>query len=371
MAQINKENIDLLCSRYENFSKSARYRYDEDFYVENNNGIIELSYNENPLGPGILAQNAIVRLAKYAHLYPPIDYTLLAEKIVQKQDLLPENVFIAPGAVSVIYHAVAQFTNEGDEVIFSKSSMPWYHWSVVASKAVDVQAPLLPDMNHDLERIADSINNRTKVIILSNPHNPTGLYIDEDRLSEFFKRIPDNVLLIIDQAYYEYQTKQETILKNLIATRNNLLLLRTFSKIHGLAGLRIGYGMSNPELIKALKAKWLGTMPPVSSIGTFAAIHALDDAGHIEKSYQFNLQAKQKIKNLADEYEIETLNSEANFITIKVMDSLGKEPLFKNEGIRLTTGAFFGYNEWMRMSFCKDISILKSKLDNIFLSLKS
>jgi histidinol-phosphate aminotransferase len=248
--------------------------------------------------------------------------------------------------------------------------MPWYYWSVIANKAVDVQIPLSPDMNHDLERIIESINAKTKVIILSNPHNPTGLYINENTLLDFFKQIPENVLLIIDQAYYEYQTMQETILKELIPSRNNLLLVRTFSKIHGLAGLRIGYGMSNSNIIKALKAKWLGTMPTVSSIGTFAAIHALDDIEHQQKSHQFNLQAKQTVKNLANEHGIEVLDSEANFITIKIMDSLRKESLFTNEGIRLTTGAFFGYNEWMRMSFNNDIDLLQLKLKQIFSNLK-
>jgi histidinol-phosphate aminotransferase len=188
-------------------------------------------------------------------------------------------------------------------------------------------------------------------------------------LSDFFRQIPEDVLLIIDQAYYEYQTKQETILKDLILSKNNLLLVRTFSKIHGLAGLRIGYGISNPEVIKALKAKWLGMLPPVSSIGTFAAIHALEDVEHLQKSYLFNLQAKQMVKNLANEYGIEALESEANFITIKVMDSLGKEPLFINEGIRLTTGAFFGYNEWIRMSFNNDLDLLNHKLQKIFKNL--
>ena len=369
MGQINQKDCDLLNSRYENFIKSARYRYDEDFYAEHNNGIIELSYNENPLGVGMLAQNAIIYHAKYANLYPPIDYTLLSEKIAYKQGILPENVFIGAGAVSVIYHAIAQFSDEGDQVIFSKSSTPWYYWGVIANKAQDVQVPLLPDMNHDLEGILDSINNKTKVIILSNPHNPTGLYIDESRLLDFFQRIPDNILLIIDQAYYEYQTQQESILRELILSKNNLLLVRTFSKIHGLAGLRIGYGMSNVEVIKALKAKWLGTMPTVSSIGTFAAIHALDDMEHIEKSFQFNLQAKQMVKSLADEYGIETLDSEANFITIKVMDSLEKEHLFIQENIRLTTGAFFGYNEWMRMSFSNDLELLQLKLKQVFSNL--
>jgi len=106
-------------------------------------------------------------------------------------------------------------------------------------------------------------------------------------------------------------------------------------------------------------------MPTVSSIGTFAAIHALDDTEHIEKSYQFNLQAKRMVKDLAGEYGIEALNSEANFITIKVMDSLAVEPLFTKENIRLTTGAFFGYNEWIRMSFSPQLEELMINLNII------
>lgn len=366
MSKVNTKDCNLLCSYYESFCNSAQYRSNEDFYSDDNNGIVELSYNENPLGAGELAQMAISHHVKYAHLYPPIDYRVLLEKIAVKQELSVDNIFISAGAVSVIYHAIAQFANDGDNVIFSKSSMPWYNWSVVANNNISIQVPLLEDMNHDLEGIIRAVNDKTKVIILSNPHNPTGLYIDEGVLLNFYKRLPKHVLLIIDQAYYEYQSNQEEILKKMLPSSQNLLLVRTFSKIHGLAGLRIGYGMGAPEIVRALKAKWLGTMPTVSSISTFAAYHALDDIVHKERSYTFNLKAKAVVMRVADEFNVKYLNSEANFITIKVDDSLVRSQLFRNEGIRLTTGAFFGYNEWLRMSFNKDLTELENKLRTIF-----
>ena len=110
----------------------------------------------------------------------------------------------------------------------------------------------------------------------------------------------------------------------------------------------------------------VGNVPTVSSVGTFAAIHALDDMEHIEKSYQFNLKAIKMVKDLANENEIETLDTEANFITIKVKDFLLAERLFTKENIRLTTGNFFGYNELIRMSFCIDLDLLQDKLMFIF-----
>jgi len=108
--------------------------------------------------------------------------------------------------------------------------MPWYRWSVLGNTSIPIEVPLLPDMNHDLDAILKAINNRTKVIIISNPHNPTGLYLNEQEIYNFFKRIPSNILLIVDQAYYEYQSTQESILINQLGNAPNLMLTRTFQR---------------------------------------------------------------------------------------------------------------------------------------------
>jgi histidinol-phosphate aminotransferase len=364
MSTINETNVNLLISHYEKFCQSVEYRRNEEFYSKEN-PIIELSYNENPLGPGQLAINAIKYHSEFAHLYPPIDYHVLIERLATQLNLSNKNVLISAGSVAAIHLAVFQFAGDGDQVIYSKSSMPWYRWCAVGNNSVPVEVPLLPDMNHDLESILKSINNRTKVIILSNPHNPTGLYIAENRLLDFYKRIPENVLLIFDQAYYEYQSIQETLLIELVNEVPNLMLTRTFSKIHGLAGLRVGYALSNERNISALKAKWLGSMPTISTLSAFAALHALDDIEHIMKSFAFNNQVKNEIINLANEQNIQYLKSEANFITLNVIDSVKYESLFINEGIRFTPGYFYGYNEWARLSLAKEFDNLIKRLQRI------
>ncbi|MBI4645165.1 MAG: aminotransferase class I/II-fold pyridoxal phosphate-dependent enzyme [Bacteroidia bacterium] len=210
MSKITAKNINTLINAYQNFCDSVKYRSHEDFYTKDNK-IIELSYNENPLGPGEKARTAIKYYSQYAHLYPPIDYSILINKLSENLSLLPDNLIISAGSVAAIYLAVFQHANKGDKIIISKSSMPWYKWSILANNSIPVEVPLLPDMNHDLESILKSINNKTKIIILSNPHNPTGLYINEEMFLDFFKKIPENVLLILDQAYYEYQNNQEKI----------------------------------------------------------------------------------------------------------------------------------------------------------------
>jgi histidinol-phosphate aminotransferase len=364
MSKIDDDHISSLVAHYNKFCNSVEYRREESFY-SNDNKIIELSYNENPLGPGNLAIEAIKYHAEYAHLYPPIDYHVLIEKLSQKLNLKKENIVISAGSVAAIYLAVFQYANDGDEVIFSKSSMPWYKWSIIGNKSIPIEVPLLPDMNHDLEGILKSINDKTKVIILSNPHNPTGLYISESQLLDFYMQIPKNILLIVDQAYYEYQTTREILLIDLINKVPNLMLTRTFSKIHGLAGLRVGYGLANEKITASLKAKWLGSMPTISSISSFAALHALDDMDHLENSRNFNFQIKNELMSLADEYNIQFLKSEANFITLNIKDSLKNETLFVDEGIRFTPGYFYGYNEWGRFSFSNE-SLVIHKYSNIF-----
>ena len=145
---------------------------------------------------------------------------------------------------------------------------------------------------------------------------------------------------------------QETILINEVNNRPNLILTRTFSKIYGLAGLRVGYAIANPEIIKGMKAKWLGSMPTIPSVSSFAAIHALDDIDHLRESKKFNVITKDEIYQIALEQEIQILKSEANFVLIKVGDSVKAEKLLHENGFRLTAGYFFGYPEWLRMSFC-------------------
>jgi len=370
MSIILPKKVDELHNTYTKFCDAVKFREVEGFYV-NNPSVYELSYNENPLGPGKKAREVIRRHADFAHRYPPLGYSVLINELANRLELKPENFLISAGSVAAIYLAVFQFTNPGDKVIFSKSSLPWYKWSTIGNNSLPVEVPLMNDMNHDLEAILNSVDKNTKVIIISNPHNPTGLYINESDLRTFYSKLPEYVLLIIDQAYYEYQSNQEKILIDMINDVPNLMLTRTFSKIHGLAGLRVGYGMANPKIIKALKAKWLGSMPTITSISTYAAYQALSDEEHINKSISFNEDMKQSIYKIAEKHEIRLLKSEANFILLNILDSVVNEKYFKEKNIAFTAGYFFGYPEWARISFDKRKEELLSLLDKTFEEIRS
>ncbi len=369
MSTIDKSVIEELMAKYSSFGESAKYRRYEDFYTPDYNGIMELSYNENPLGAGDLAKQAIRYHSEYSHLYPPICYYALTEKLASKLNIKQENVIVSSGSVAAIQLAIYQYSERNDEIIYSKSSMPWYKWSVLGNCSIPVEVPLLPDMNHDLEGMLKAISSKTRLIIISNPHNPTSLYINENTLLEFINKVPENVLILIDQAYHEYTKLQENVLMEEINNRPNLILTRTFSKIHGLGGLRVGYGISNSEIIKGMKAKWLGSMPTIPSVSSFAAFHALDDIAHLEKSKQFNSRIKAEVYNLSQQHNIPILHSEANFVLIKVGDSYKAEKTFQDYGFRLTAGYFFGYAEWVRMSFHNDLLSFLAKLERIFKTL--
>lgn len=365
MSILPKEKISFLNDIYFKLCNGITFRECEDFYIECPD-VFELSYNENPLGSGTLARESIIRHANFGHRYPPLGYSVLINELAKRLNCLPGNIIISAGSVAAIYLAVFQFADPEDKVIFSKSSMPWYKWITIGNNSIPIEVPLRTDMNHDLTTIRENIDDKTKVIIISNPHNPTGLYINESDLKAFHKELPEDILLIVDQAYYEYQEHQENILIDMINDVPNLLLTRTFSKIHGLAGLRVGYGIANSQIIEALKAKWLGSMPTISSISTYAAYHALFDEEHVAKSRKFNDKIKQSIYALCQKYRIEYIISEANFILINVLDSVKNEKLFKKNGMALTAGYFFGYPEWARISFDKRKEEFLNKLEKTF-----
>jgi histidinol-phosphate aminotransferase len=365
MSVLRPEIVAELNDSYTRFVESVRFREGEDFY-RHDFPVLELSYNENPLGPGKLAQDVLRRHVEFAHRYPPLGYTILIDELARRLALGAENVVVTAGSVTAIYLAVSQWADPGDEVVFSKSSIPWYRWSTLANKSVPVPVPLKNDMGHDLGGLAARVNDRTKVVIISNPHNPTGQYLPEEELRAFHARLPENVLLIVDQAYYEYQTRQEDVLLRLVTQVPNLMLTRTFSKIHGLAGLRVGYGIANADVIKGIRAHWLAFMPAIASVSAYAAQHALLDEGHLKESIRFNKCVKEAMYRLTASAGLMCLESEANFVAVNIKDSRVNEELFHQNGLAFTPGYFFGYPEWARISFDRREDEMLAKLSRTF-----
>lgn len=366
MTILSPDTIRKLCGDYSGFVDAVRFREGEEFY-SHDFPVLELSYNENPLGPGKLARETIRRHVEFAHRYPPLGYSILLNELAGRLSLNPDQVIVTAGSVTAIYLAVAGNADAGEKVVFSKSSIPWYRWSTLATNSTPDLVPLAVDMNHDLDALLEHVDPKTKVVIISNPHNPTGLYIGEEELRAFHSRLPEEVLLIVDQAYYEYQAQQETVLLGLVrGGATNLLLTRTFSKIHGLAGLRIGYGIANAELIRALKARWLAFMPAIGSLSSYAAYHALFDQEHLDESRRFNDATKEAIYALASGHGLQFLRSEANFVAVNIRDSRVNEKLLQENGMAFTPGYFFGYPEWARLSFDRRRDEMLRKLDSAF-----
>lgn len=350
---IAERNIKLLYEELLNFRIATSYREISAFYSSSNE-IIELSYNENPLGCSKKVLAEIKKISKYVNRYPPIAYNLLRQKLADDLNVSEDEIIIGSGSLDIINSAIRLNSKNHDEIIFSKSSIPMYKWGVISNSSVPVIIPLDLDMNHDFERIINSITNKTKLIIMDNPHNPTGLYIPYKRILEFIKKVPKRILIIIDQAYIEYVQQEQDISVRLIKHFKNLLLTRTFSKIHGLAGLRVGYGISNKDLIRKLNSIRLGNIGITNILGNFAAYSSLNDTHFIQASKEFNKGTKNYLYNIFSKSFIDYKPSETNFLLMRVGNSkkfLEKKP----QQIKITPGFAFGYNEWVRMSFDKKI----------------
>lgn len=266
--------------------------------------IIKLASNENPLGPSPKAIEAIIKAAGDINLYPDDNCFYLKGKMYEKFDQPAENIIIGSGSVELIELIFKAYVNPGDQVIMSEPSFIMYKIACQIFGGDRIAIPL-KDYHHDIEAISRAINHKTKIIILDNPINPTGTIINKNEFASFLKKLPDKVLLVLDEAYREY-IEDDNYPDSLqyIKRFANIIILHTFSKIYGLAGLRVGYGFSNPDIIGALMKVRLPFN--VNLIAQIAATAALDDTEYVRKSLQNNEAGKkylyQEIKRLGLKY---------------------------------------------------------------------
>lgn len=277
--------------------------------------VAKLASNENPLGPSPRALSALRRTLSQLHYYPEDSCYYLREKLSQTHKVDPESILIGSGSVELIYTACMTYLDPGDEMVMSENSFIIARIGAAIANARVLDVPTL-EYTHDLERIRESITPRTKIIYLDNPINPLGTIVTRDALNEFMEKVPDNVLVILDEAYAEYITSREYPKSMDYYNQNkSVLILRTFSKVHGLAGLRVGYGFARPEICAAV-AK---VRPPfnVSRAAQEAAVAALDDKRHVVRSRQMNEAGKEFFyKELKKLNKVFFLKSFANFVFI-------------------------------------------------------
>ncbi|MEO0085509.1 MAG: histidinol-phosphate transaminase [candidate division WOR-3 bacterium] len=276
--------------------------------------IAKLASNENPLGPSPRALNALRRALPGLHYYPEDSCHFLRERLAALFKVDFDSVIIGNGSVDLIYLACLAYLDPGDELIMTRGSFVMARIGAAVMNGKVVEVPPI-EYRHDLERMREAITPRTKIVYLDNPINPLGTIVTRTELDAFMEKVPEHVLVIIDEAYAEYITSREYPKSLDYYNRNrNVLILRTFSKVHGLAGLRIGYGFARPEIIQNLSKVRL----PFNAgrAGQVAALAALDDKRHVLRSRRVNEEGKSFFYREFKRLKLFYLESYANFVFV-------------------------------------------------------
>ena len=279
--------------------------------------IIKLASNENPLGPSLKSINAALNILKNSHRYPDASGLELRQKLATRFNVDLDNVVLGSGSEGIMSSIMRTFLRENDELISAENSFIGFKVLANASGKKIVWVPK-KDYRYDLKSIVKKINKNTKIIYIANPDNPTGTYISKDEFDFFMSNVPDRVLVILDEAYFEYAENIKDYPDSMLYRYDNVITLRTFSKVHGLAGFRVGYGFAHHELINNLMKVKLPFEP--SSISQEAAIAALDDTEHLNKTIELNNQEMDLMISHLNKMRLNFIPSAGNFITI-VFDS--------------------------------------------------
>lgn len=313
--------------------------------------IIKLASNENPLGPAPKAVEAVQKGLVNAHIYPDGSCYQLRQALAAFQGLDAGCFIVGNGSDEIIKLLAEAFINEGDEAIMGQPSFSEYDFAVTLMGGKMVKVPVKEDFALDLDAMAGAINERTKLIFLCNPNNPTGAIVTGKEIEAFLDRVPGNIVVVFDEAYFEYVEDPEyrSGLEFLKAGRPNVMVLRTFSKIYGLAGLRIGYGMAQPELIQ-----WVNRAREpfnVNSLAQWGARAALEDTEFIAKSRRVNNQGKEYLYRAFQDRGIKYIPTHTNFIFADVgVDSKALFTAMLKKGVIIRTGDIFGYPTFIRVT---------------------
>jgi histidinol-phosphate aminotransferase len=248
--------------------------------------VIKLASNENPLGPSPKALAVINETAATLHRYPDGGAFKLRQALAHRWKVTDEQIILGNGSDEILGLLARTFLSPGDEAVMAAHTFVIYHMEVTAAHGKAVTVPL-KDWRHDVAAMAGAITDRTRLVFLCNPNNPTGTMVSAEEVAWLIARIPDHVVVVFDEAYFEYVRSSEfPDSMAWIKEGRNVIVLRTFSKIYGLAGLRIGYGVTTGEIVNLLNR----VRPPfnANSIAQRAALAALDDDEHVARSRAVN-----------------------------------------------------------------------------------
>lgn len=311
--------------------------------------VSKLASNENPIGPSPLAIEAMVRAMAGLHIYPNSGLDLrrvLAENYETKVD----NVIAGSGSESLISNIIRTFLGDQDEVLTTEAAFVGFQ-ILAKSRGVAYRTVPYRDWHYDLPALADAINEQTKIVYLANPNNPTGTIFSKHEFHEFYLRVPERVLIILDEAYFEYAQDTPRYPDSMQYRYDNVITLRTFSKVYGLAGVRIGYGFAHEQLIANLLKVKLPFEP--SSLAQAAGIGALADKEFLHKSLELNARGIKVLTEGLREIGLKVVPSEANFVMAVLPDADQASRLTSEllkQGIIIRPLASFGLPNCVRIS---------------------
>lgn len=312
--------------------------------------IVKLASNENVLGPSSAALDAIKKASEGVWLYPEDTCYDLKHALADFWEMTPDNFIVGNGSDEIIHFLMLALLDEQDEIIAATPSFVQYESAAKMAGCTCNLVPLTADGRHDLCAMKQQISPYTKMIFIANPNNPSGTVVGAEEFDRFIKSIPQHILVVLDQAYYEYvETDDSPQGLDYVRAGYNVLLMHTFSKAYALAGLRVGYGLANPETIRALN-QVRGPFN-VNSISQAAAIASLQDADQVEKTRQVNAAGKKYFYAELDQMGLTYIPTEANFLMLDTgLPAKEVFPELLRDGVIVRTGDPFGLPTWVRVT---------------------
>jgi histidinol-phosphate aminotransferase len=295
----------------------------EEFGLES---VIKLASNENPLGPPESAIRAAIAVLAEGHRYPDPAARALRKELAQRYQLSIENIIVGAGSEGILSSIARVFLEKGDQVLTADAAFLGFPILCRTRGVEPTMIPLNSEYRFDLAGIADAITDKTKLIYLCNPNNPTGTIVTKREFDSFMSRVPAHTLVIQDEAYCEFAAINPEFPDSMDYRYDNVITLRTFSKAYGLAGFRVGYGFGHHELIEAL---WKVKLPfEPSGPAQAAALAALDDPEYLIEALRINQQGKDYLYRQLRRLRVPNYESYTNFIMMKFESAERVQTLF-------------------------------------------
>ena len=310
------------------------------------NHLIKLASNENPLGPSPKAIKAMQLAASQTHLYPDGNAFYLRNRLAKKLKVEPTNLIFGNGSNEIIEFVAHALLGTGTNIVVSQYCFALYPIAAHLAGADCITVPAR-QYGHNLTAMLKSITPETRIVFVANPNNPTGTLASKNEVMNLIENLTDQVLLVLDEAYFEFLDDPVDMIP-FINTMPNLLLMRTFSKIYGLAGLRVGYGIGHPTFISALEK----VRQPfnLNAMAQTAALAALDDDEHLNQTRKTNKAGLKFFESAFEALGIEYVRSYANFILTKVGDGQQVFLDLQKHGVITRPMGSYHLSEWIRIT---------------------